>query len=88
MLYKAHLLQLSGLVVQPGLVVFGQVLQGQALALLQLVQLTLVLLLHPLGLQLQLLVLLILQQQLLIIGCLWIGDKERMALKYNCGKTQ
>lgn len=53
---------------QPGLVAEGEVLKGLDLGLLRGLQLLLVVLLHALGLQLQLVVLLVLQHQPLVAG--------------------
>ena len=60
----------------------SQLLQGLALGLIVIPKLLLVLLLHPLGLELQLLVLLIFQKQLLVVATFW-----REARKVTSGET-
>lgn len=63
-----HLAQLENLLLELDLVELGHVLQGTLMSVLQVAQLLLVALLHPLKFHLQLLVLLVLQHQLLVVG--------------------
>lgn len=63
-----YLFQEGGFLLQFGLIKLSQLLQGLALGLIVIPKLLLVLLLHPLGLELQLLVLLIFQKQLLVVA--------------------
>lgn len=63
-----HLFQKGGFLLQFGLVKLGQLLQGLALGLVVIPKLFFILLLHPLGLELQFLVLLIFQKQLLVVA--------------------
>ena len=66
-----YLFQKGGFLLQFGLIKLSQLLQGLALGLIVIPKLLLVLLLHPLGLELQLLVLLIFQEQLLVVATFW-----------------
>ena len=66
-----YLFQEGGFLLQFGLIKLSQLLQGLALGLIVIPKLLLVLLLHPLGLELQLLVLLIFQKQLLVVATFW-----------------
>lgn len=66
-----HLFQKAGFLLEFGLVELGQLLQCLALGLIIVSELFFVLLLHPLGLELQLLVLLVFKEQLLVVTTFW-----------------